>query len=771
MPCAIATVLMLGCGTALAQGADSAADAETLDPITIEDEAIPEPGTRFDDNASVSTINSAEIERRQAKTVYEVLDAVPGISVQGGPRASGQGLVIRGFDSNEDILVRIDGATQNFEKYRYGSGLSIDAELLKSIEVHRGPATTKLGTGALGGVVLLRTKDAVDLLPEGREFGARVKVGIDTNNEGRLLSLTGFGQPVKAVDLLASIVRRNSDNIALPDGSRLEDSEETQRSALGKVTLHGDRFGKLALSTRFQSESGLEPFDATGGGPGVGGTVRRSTRETAGSAKYDLSLNRAVNLSALFGATESNVTDEESSIAGGPMGGTDEFDYRIRNWEISNESYLDTFGLDTVVTAGVQRAREHREVIRTNVGGSGFNEAQPPGLKRNVGGYLQIETGRDNWSVVAGARLDRFKVSARGGTHDTLSAQGGETDARFSRVSPSFGASYRPRGGPITLFYNYSEAFRPPLIDEYFAAGILSRCFSHTDFTVAPVAPTLVIPPGTPILEQIRLINEFNAAFAAFQAASAAFTTDPFANNKAVCGDRYEPETAASHELGINFITEALFDEDDELSARFVIFHTRVDNLLESIFENSVTGEISQPGVEVHRGVELEVSYESPAFFTSLSAAFLGGYVKYNYFDNNANELVTDNATPGDRAAQDLFNIPGDSITFTIGRRLRSQGIEFGYRLRAVTSRLVTTGFKPGCDAGLFVIPTCFEIGEQGGYGLHNLFFSWEPNESLRIAASMDNVTNKQYRLSGFGGGTGTVAPGRSLRLSLRYQF
>jgi outer membrane receptor protein involved in Fe transport len=83
----------------------------------------------------------------------------------------------------------------------------------------------------------------------------------------------------------------------------------------------------------------------------------------------------------------------------------------------------------------------------------------------------------------------------------------------------------------------------------------------------------------------------------------------------------------------------------------------------------------------------------------------------------------------------------------------------------------VSTGFKPGCDAGFFVVPSCFELGRQPGYALHGLFLSWRPEADLRVDLTVDNLTNKAYRTSGFGGGIGTLAPGRDVRLSVSYRF
>ncbi|MGH8556985.1 MAG: TonB-dependent receptor domain-containing protein [Methylococcales bacterium] len=131
---------------------------------------------------SVSIVGQGWIEGKQAQNFGEISQNLPNLDIAGGPRAVGNQVNIRGL-SDDRILFPIDGARQNFNR-AHNSAVFLDPDLLKQIEVVRGPASALWGSGALGGVVAFTTKDAVDLLSPGEQFGAKIKGGYqDVNNQ------------------------------------------------------------------------------------------------------------------------------------------------------------------------------------------------------------------------------------------------------------------------------------------------------------------------------------------------------------------------------------------------------------------------------------------------------------------------------------------------------------------------------------------------------------------------------------------------------------
>ena len=75
-----------------------------------------------------TTIDDTEILDRQAGTVAELFDTVPGVTLVNGSTAQGSGINIRGFGANatfgtdQKVLIQIDGATKGSEElYRIGT--------------------------------------------------------------------------------------------------------------------------------------------------------------------------------------------------------------------------------------------------------------------------------------------------------------------------------------------------------------------------------------------------------------------------------------------------------------------------------------------------------------------------------------------------------------------------------------------------------------------------------------------------------------------------
>lgn len=750
---------------------------------------------------SASTITRDTIERQQSNDLYDVVGASAGVAIDGGPRASGKSIAIRGFNDSEDILTRVDGATQNFEKYRYGTSLELDPDLVRTVEVLRGAATLTEGSGAIGGVVLAETLDAADLLAPDRRYGTRIRAGYTSNDEGRRSSASAYGRPLDALDLLVSGTWRDTELFELSDGRRLPDSAEQQWSSLLKAGVTTS-LGRWSASHRQGRIERLEPFDATGNAVGLFGTVRRRTEDASTVLRYRSDggadwLDAGVTLAY----TDKRVTDAGSSVADG----TDEFEYGIWTLDLRNDFAHRIGPVDGTLRVGVQGNREVRQALRDNALGRRINEAQPPGAKESWGAVLFERLRVHDFAVDGGLRVDRHVIDAKATSARLLAAQNRATRATYSRLSPAGGVTWTPWQGAFSLFYAYSEAFRVPLIDESFTIGTLSRCQSFARYVQRPSAPRVpapftAAPPSPPgplssfasvgdflaaldafsaaqarfdaaLDDYLAALDTFNLALDRFQADFVAYLDNPLAAEYAMCGDDYEPELASTHELGAAYEWSDVWHDGDALRARLVYYRVKVEQTLESIYQDARTGEVRQQGQERRRGFEFELDYEAERWFGSLAVTTLDGEFDLRYFDNNRNPLVAAATTAADRGPQPLNSVPADRLLLSAGHRWPWRGFELGYRLRAVASRLVVTGTRDGCPSGLFILPACNEIGEQSGFVLHGAFLRWQPLPRVQVSVSGDNLTNHRYQLTGFGGGLGIEAPGRDVRLGVTVTF
>lgn len=706
----------------------------------------------------VTTINAVELQRRQSENIFDVLKDVPGLSVAGGPRASGMKFNLRGFSDNEDVLFKIDGAVKGFEKYRFGGGVFIEPELLKAIEVERGPSVTS-GSGALGGTISATTRSAADFLKPGERIGAMTKLGYNWNNRERLRMVSVFGRPSAQFDLLASVSRRDSGDLRMPDGERLGVSATHSESSLLKLGWFPTEALSIELS-RVAYASGPEraPYDAThGSATGVGGIVRREIDDETVNLRFTYAPdNPWIKLRGLLAKERTHLHDEhvrgESAICVTPATlplpaafvtarCTDQWQYDIATHELFNDSsyrWHTRWGdVNGQLTLGLQDIRNERDVVRVadndrfNQYPGGFNSAQPPGDKHSTAFIIENSLKWQNITFVPGARVDRYQVRAQGGTQALMEAAGQDASISFRKVSRSAALTWQPNASDWRLTYRYNETFRPPLIDEYFAAsGFGSRC-ARTE--INPYDGQPYSPPGQPLYDATGGVD--------------------LAPLNGICGDLYKPQEAVNREITVAWSPRT--GPFDGLSARLTAFRMNVSGLLQTL--RAMDGKILQTGTETRRGTELEANYHARRWFASLAHSRTEGRVR---------------DTGVSPASLVQYGIPGPSTVFSIGGRWMEGRLEAGWRFRSIGDRKALVGAASECNSTGVRINATEMVGTHYGVKLQELFASWQVTERALLRLSVDNLTNETYCLNdSFAGAVGAVAAGRSARMSVAVQF
>ena len=134
-----------------------AAQDEAAAPVTDLDELVVTVGRQellqSETPAPVSVIDRDAIERRQARSIDDLLRDAPGVTISGGPRRAALMPTIRGLTDGR-VVVRIDGARQNMQ-IRHRGQTFLDPSLLQRVEVLRGPASTLFGS--TDGLISYRT--------------------------------------------------------------------------------------------------------------------------------------------------------------------------------------------------------------------------------------------------------------------------------------------------------------------------------------------------------------------------------------------------------------------------------------------------------------------------------------------------------------------------------------------------------------------------------------------------------------------------------------
>ncbi|NBI42283.1 TonB-dependent hemoglobin/transferrin/lactoferrin family receptor [[Haemophilus] felis] len=208
---------------------------------------------------SHNTVNVGKnrLQQLQATSTADALKNIAGVDIEGGSRAVAQKPTIRGLGGQRVVQV-IDGVRQNFYLGHRGSYF-LPLSLTQEVEVVKGPSSSLWGSGALGGVVAMRTPNALDLLKNNDKFGVKVRQGYQSANNLSESEVSVFGANDKFDALVAGFYNK-SNNLRLGDGQKLPHSGSTQKGGLIKFGWQINDEHRVELSHRV----GLIEFVAPG---------------------------------------------------------------------------------------------------------------------------------------------------------------------------------------------------------------------------------------------------------------------------------------------------------------------------------------------------------------------------------------------------------------------------------------------------------------------------------------------------------------------------
>jgi len=176
--------LALSCHVAALAQAEGAA-ADTADRILV----LADP--RGDREAGdlvgpVTVVAGAELERRRAATLGELLDGVPGVAnADFGPGVGRP--AVRGLQGSRVQVLEDGMGTADVSGEGADHAVAVDTLRAEQVEVFRGPATLLFGSGAAGGVVNVVSGRFSPVIPEAFGMDWRFSYGFNGNDkQGRL---------------------------------------------------------------------------------------------------------------------------------------------------------------------------------------------------------------------------------------------------------------------------------------------------------------------------------------------------------------------------------------------------------------------------------------------------------------------------------------------------------------------------------------------------------------------------------------------------------
>ncbi len=424
-----------------------------LDPVTVTATKTPH---RVDDvPAAVNVIGTEEIERRVPRTMNDVFGDVPGVEITGGPRRGGMDVNIRGLDGQR-VVTTIDGARQNFDAGHKGR-FFLDPDLLKQVEVLKGPASTLYGSGATGGVVAMRTKDASDFLEPGETTALRGKYGYSSVRREPLYSATAASRVGPHVEVLGNMTYRFSGTMRQGGDRELADSAERLAGGLLKVGINPGNGHKVGFGHNLLNEHGNTPSNANSN---VNGTdvfrMDRRTEQNTTSVNYGFESPDSPWVAPNFTLYRTTTYVRENRLDNATPR-LDETNLATTGFDLRNTSRAGEFGFGShTLTYGAEYYADSQQGIRNGAARPGY-----PGANNYVSGlYVQDEIAVGPFSLIPGLRFDNYELSS-----DASSQTNDE-----SRLSPRLGGVWRIAPW-VSVFASYAEAFRSPSLTEMFISS------------------------------------------------------------------------------------------------------------------------------------------------------------------------------------------------------------------------------------------------------------------------------------------------------------
>ncbi|EJP75499.1 TonB-dependent receptor plug domain-containing protein [Campylobacter sp. FOBRC14] len=213
----------------------------SLERIIVVANKMPTQNAKF--AGQVGVLNENDLVK--SPSIIENLGQIPGIQTGADyGRQAGQSYNIRGTGYGSDtsesrVIVEQDGIARSPSMFNgQVSSFRVDNDLLKRVEVVKGGSSVLYGSGAIGGVVSMRTKSVDDFILGGKSYGVMVGHRQESNHMNSNRGALAF-KPAENLGILLYAKHADFGDIKLADGGRngvsKVQNDERINTALGKV--------------------------------------------------------------------------------------------------------------------------------------------------------------------------------------------------------------------------------------------------------------------------------------------------------------------------------------------------------------------------------------------------------------------------------------------------------------------------------------------------------------------------------------------------------
>ena len=404
-----------------------------------------------------SAIDKDQLDQQfQADSVSQFMNTIPGVTTQENALDTAQAINIRGLQDFGRVNVMIEGARQNFQKSGHNADgtFYLEPEMIKRVDVTRGPTSTIYGSGAIGGVVAFDLLDADDILRPGEYAAIRTRTRYGTNGNNRLGSATGAVR-VGNFDVLGQLNGRWSDDYEDGGGNTIEHSGDTTKSGLLKARWElapGHRVTGTVID--YHSDFIDQTEDAT------------EWDTTVTNRQYTLGYTFARPDIPLFDFSakvyNNTIKVDQNSLTPNIVSSdlySRSFKVETTGFDVFNTSRFEFGSAKVAFTYGADAFEDRVSNFSEESGDLGFNST-PNGRRTAAGAFVQSKaTLLEIIDVIAALRYDKYELKS-----DKYSSDG-------DHVSPKLTVGVTPLAG-VTLFATYAEGYRAPSVTETLVEGV-----------------------------------------------------------------------------------------------------------------------------------------------------------------------------------------------------------------------------------------------------------------------------------------------------------
>lgn len=470
---------------------DGAAWVERLGQITVS--ATRGPKTVLDVPVTVSVIDQQEIEDNLVEDVKDLVRFEPGVSVRSQParftaaasatgRDGNAGFNIRGLEGNR-VMIQLDGIRMpegfGFGAQSVGRGDYADLDLVKAVEILRGPASTLYGSDGLTGAVSFTTKDPDDILKAGQAVGGRARLGYTGADDGWAKSLMLAGR-TGDFSLMVAYTRRDSEeqdnkgDIESNNATRTAPNPQVNDSdaVLAKAVWAPDAQNRIRFTYDYQrretdthvlSANAVPPYSSTSLiNVHALDKLRRERFSLDHAYEGDGTLRRTT-WAVYHQKSRTRQFTAEDRYTAADRTRDNTFDNRIIGANGLAELGFGSAALRHNVQLGVDVSKTRQSGVRDGivppVGETFPSRAFPLTDFTLAGLFLQDEISINDGrlTLYPSVRLDHYKLKPKDDPlfHGQFATKSGEA------LSPKFGAVYWATR-QVGLFANYASGFRAP---------------------------------------------------------------------------------------------------------------------------------------------------------------------------------------------------------------------------------------------------------------------------------------------------------------------